>query len=848
MISQDIRNLLAPPDTQTAEEQCLQELNARFVSWDALQEGDALSSLLADSQHRRDDLHDRLNASQSALDALLTSTAEAASEQLHTAQELSLLRHSLADELNDLSEELVSSQVDEQREPTLLEDVETLHRNLKELQSVKTYVQVVEHGLKLSESVVSNFRERAGAPISLSSLSEYRTLQSFVTSVSEKCEEVLDSTGVQSLHLTKFLEHLRRRTWSEIKDVLAAPLLEAAEKLGWPMKVDYIAAKPQDRKAFEDAFMSMLKFQELGQSIHPTPPEGEQSEKDGVYPLQALVQPVSLRFKYHFEGTRQTNKLDKPEWYFTHILNVAHDQRPFLEAVIQPLLSSISSFKHIVAWREFTYLLLPLPSRKLRRTMPLLLGHPPLLAHTIYQALAFDGALREEGFGLAGTSRATTSKVDEAKEKEWEGVSEVILGRKEWFDVWLEGERKFAEDQYIEIISAPDAWTIAHDESDDGVPSELRPTNSARRVKALVEQVTDRYSPLPQFTHRTRFLISVQLPILEQYHSRISASLDAFETLSSSLVRAVPGALGVGASGVGSGSEQGVRWGGDTRRLTGGVEGDQRLCKALVSARYIANAMETWGEDLFFLELWSEINRRASLRARAGENPLLPDPENDDKTVPDSTIFEELIAQYNKVASRAEEMIVHHVLGEIEGALRAHFAAAISSSPQMQQTEDDVGVSPTLIGSIALLSSHLTFLKSTLPHTTVLALYRSIASRLSLHILQRQVQYRGRGRILPAEGASIHSECELWLETSRSALAGTPGVTAARTEGPWRRLLEAGRLFGLVGDDWRKVMLMTFGAHEDEKWEELVAGVVGFSELSREEVGQILRTRSDCEL
>lgn len=167
-------------------------------------------------------------------------------------------------------------------------------------------------------------------------------------------------------------------------------------------------------------------------------------------------------------------------------------------------------------------------------------------------------------------------------------------------------------DQYLEIISASDAWLIADEEEDAdhdvrAAERELRPTNSARRMKALVEQVTgtsfsalrhyasptdresdyaDRYSPLPQYSQRTRFLIVVQLPPLESYHARISSSLDAFETLSSSLMRAVPGALGAGDGR------------GDSRRLTGGVEGVQRLCKALVSAQYLANAMETWGEDL----------------------------------------------------------------------------------------------------------------------------------------------------------------------------------------------------------------------------------------------------------
>jgi hypothetical protein len=34
-------------------------------------------------------------------------------------------------------------------------------------------------------------------------------------------------------------------------------------------------------------------------------------EREGLYPFQALVQPIALRFRYHFEGSRQTNKLEK---------------------------------------------------------------------------------------------------------------------------------------------------------------------------------------------------------------------------------------------------------------------------------------------------------------------------------------------------------------------------------------------------------------------------------------------------------------------------------------------------------------------------------------------------------
>lgn len=57
-------------------------------------------------------------------------------------------------------------------------------------------------------------------------------------------------------------------------------------------------------------------------------------------------------------------------------------------------------------------------------------------------------------------------------------------------------------------------------------------------------------------------------------------------------MRAVPGALSTDVGRLG-----------DSRRLTSGVEGTQRLCKALVSAKYMAAAMEAWGEDLVSMPL-----------------------------------------------------------------------------------------------------------------------------------------------------------------------------------------------------------------------------------------------------
>ncbi|KAH7915139.1 TIP-1 family-domain-containing protein [Hygrophoropsis aurantiaca] len=828
LTSQQIQRLLEPPSTDLANKAALDLLNERYPEVGHL---DGLDAAVQEAGVKSAELSQQLIASKDAINSLISKTQIAALTHLESARELASERQALADELATLSHELVSSlDTDGESKPTLLENIETMHRALKELESVRAYVSVIERALALSEAAVSQMRA-SPSPTTIASTSKYKTLQAFVEEVSSICGQVGNLGGGESstLHLVTLLQQIQDKTWADMKGILSTSLIAALEKLNWPMLSDYPTVPANDRKAFETAFTNLLALQEMqvsstllpGESLHPSSPG---PDFDGLFPLQTLVLPVAQRFKYHFDGSRETNRLDKPEWYLTHVINIAHDHRPFMEKVVQSILGN-TKYKNISAWHNYTMLLLPLPARKLRRTIPQLLSHPGLLAHTVYQTLIFDSALREMGYEFqqsTGTEKKEEAKTDKGIERA--GVSAVILDKKEWFDAWLEGEKKFAEDQYHEIISASDAWHIADDDLHDtdehhssrGI-GDLRATNSARRVKALVEQVTDRYSPLPSFTQRTRFLIHVQLPVLESYHARVSSSLDAFETLSSALVRAVPGALGV----------DGPRM--DSRRLTAGVDGSQRLCKALISARYVQVAMEGWGEEVFFLELWAEINHRASLRSRAEDHQSLPNP-NDGAQVAEGTIFEELITQYTKLVFRAEDMLVQQVCGEIEALLKPHFVAVTSPKPDSESEIDseNIAVPPTLLPPIALLSSHLSFQRSTLPNSLTTALYRRIATRLAEHILQREILYRSG--LTRNQLRTVHAECELWAETCQAALA----TSRARVEAPWSRLLAAGRLLDAEGP-------LSGG----DGWEAGVEGVEAGG-LGQEEVRTVLRLRDDC--
>jgi hypothetical protein len=75
--------------------------------------------------------------------------------RLHSAQELSLLGHSLADELSSLFGQLLTDSSQQNETMTLLEDLEAMHRNLREQESIKAYVQVIHRALQLRCAVTS---------------------------------------------------------------------------------------------------------------------------------------------------------------------------------------------------------------------------------------------------------------------------------------------------------------------------------------------------------------------------------------------------------------------------------------------------------------------------------------------------------------------------------------------------------------------------------------------------------------------------------------------------------------------------------------------------------------------
>lgn len=230
-----------------------------------------------------------------------------------------------------------------------------------------------------------------------------------------------------------------------------------------------------------------------------------------------------------------------------------------------------------------------------------------------------------------------------------------------------------SEDKYYEIISSAEAWQLSESDSSNGNGS-LRPTLSALRLRDLLESVTDRYKSLPSFFHRLSFLLSIQVPLIEAYLQRVASSVDAIETLSVGIMRAVPGALGEGAGA----------------RLSSGVGGVQRLIKAGLSARWMTGVCQTWSDDVvgssflhslkaevtltahaqFFLEMRQDIQglslQHLGTDMREGLRKLQQGGA--------AGLFDTFTRSFEMLATRADELLVKHVAREVTGELKNYIA------------------------------------------------------------------------------------------------------------------------------------------------------------------------------
>jgi hypothetical protein len=201
--------------------------------------------------------------------------------------------------------------------------------------------------------------------------------------------------------------------------------------------------------------------------------------------------------------------------------------------------------------------------------LPAIGKDPSLLHHFIYETMVFDDNVRST-FGYDGGNIKLG----------WPGLTSELM--EDWFQIWFDIEKKFAMERFQTILDNPESGKLDYDSSG---PRETRPTVGAQLVEELLSSTTKLYKRLYGFDYKVRFLLHIQVTILDLYHNRLSDSLDAYQSITSTVGRTIHGHTK---------EEQQAMEG------TGGLES---LCKVYGSAEYLINTLRDWSNDVVCLHI-----------------------------------------------------------------------------------------------------------------------------------------------------------------------------------------------------------------------------------------------------
>ncbi|KAK0713099.1 TIP-1 family-domain-containing protein [Lasiosphaeria miniovina] len=506
-----------------------------------------------------------------------------------------------------------------------------------------------------------------------------------------------------AVHLVTYVESVTDILWDEMKKTMRGELEAVLKERGWPNVNPDLEVDQDWLRCFE----RLLDLQAPEILYSP-----------GVVtllPVDVMAQIFVHEFRFHFMSGKPTSL---PQAIGTHcfpwLLALIEKWEGFFQENFGPVLAakfSDTSVSHRMVYMDpvcaFVASMLPILREKIASTMADATKDPVFLSSLMAQLMAFDQGLRV-GFNYDGGDA----------DNEWGGLASEVLD--EHFSTWLEAEKKFALERFQAIMAPSDSRNIDYDFAAGG---KTKPTFATVRVTDLLRSVTAQYEGVRRFSHKLRFLIDIQLTILDEFHDHLRGILEAYLGIISTVGRAF----------------------GVTKEQLAALEGTgalETLCKVYGSADHIVNTLKDWSNEEFFVTLWEQLQSRA--KSRENQSNLAGEMSYDD--VRDRTssavgteedggvLFDETIAAYSQRRKRAQEFLSETLIESHRKVFKAYL-----HRPQWSTIVDDssidpyqlTAVTPELDEPLRILRRDLKFLSRALGTAVFRRIWREALERLN---------------------------------------------------------------------------------------------------------------------
>lgn len=235
------------------------------------------------------------------------------------------------------------------------------------------------------------------------------------------------------------MDHIIAKTngiHSEIEKAFSVQLEATLKQMHWPTPGMTVPLALE--KEFQEGVRKLLELQKPDLEALESSKDTSRAEPLVLLPLQVMARHLELAFRFHFEGDRPMNKLDRPEYFLNHVIEKFLTQYAgFMEDNLQPILleafrgTSLSlNSAYIDSTSAFITAVLPMVRAKIFAILPRSAAQPQLLSHLIHEIMSFDATIREDWGYDAGN-----------RTEGWRGLAYEVLSTDTWFPTWLKVEK-----------------------------------------------------------------------------------------------------------------------------------------------------------------------------------------------------------------------------------------------------------------------------------------------------------------------------------------------------------------------------------------------------------------------
>ncbi|KAJ4254950.1 hypothetical protein NW762_009750 [Fusarium torreyae] len=550
--------------------------------------------------------------------------------------------------------------------------------------------------------------------------------------------------GQEGLHLVAYAERATGSLWDEIKSTMSAELEGVLKQRKWPR----VETQLQMDEEWINSIEKLLDLQK---------PEIAHSDKlVTLLPFEIMASIFVSEFRFHFLSDKPTSN---PQAFGTHCLpwfialvekweDFFRDNLGYLLAEKFQDTSAATNLAYIDPVSALITSLLPVLKEKTSLVALEAAKSPSFLSSFMSQLMAFDENVRYK-FNYDGGDA----------DKGWPGLTAHILD--DHFDTWFKAEKDFALERYHTIMDSQDARNIDYDYALQG---KMKPTYAAVRVTDLLRSVTSQYERVRTFKHKIRFLIGIQLEILDGYHDRLRDSLQAYQSMSTTLGRT----LGVSK---------------EELAMLEGTGAFEVLCKVIGSADHVVNTLKDWSNEEFFVSLWDELQTRALHRASQG-NDITSTMSYDDvkdrtsaavgQKHEDGALFDETAAAYSLRRKAAQELLVGALVESHHKAFRAYTTRVQWTTVGETAILDELAITPELDEPLRILQRNFDFLIKAVSTAVFRRVWREALVKLQeslwQSILMRQTFTTYGATQFRRDGAALVAVIERYIPGGSSVL------------------------------------------------------------------------------